>query len=128
MLRRSALKYAARAMLHSVERRRHPQRFIQTDRTPWDEIYSDGIMAVRHYSLPPMERIPVGDEWVAVQHDKHRLPLVLVPALGIHSWTFDLMPNRSMVRYLMARGHDVYVIDWARRGRSHAGARTPPRR
>ncbi len=118
MLRRSTLKYAARALLHSVERRRHPQRFIQTDQTPWDEIYRDGIMAVRHYSLPPMERIPVGDQWVPVQRDKHRLPLVLIPALGIHCWTFDLMPNRSMVRYLMARGHDVYVVDWGRPSRA----------
>src|SRR5699024_7712099 len=51
---------------------------------------------------------------IPVQRDKHRRPLILVPALGIHCWTFDLMPNRSMVRYLMARGHDVYVIDWGR--------------
>ncbi len=69
-------------------------------------------MAVRHYSLPPMAAITVGEETVPVRRDKHRLPLILVPALGIHCWTFDLMPNRSMVRYLMARGHDVYLIDW----------------
>lgn len=114
MPRRSALKNSARAVRHVVERRRHPQRFIQTDKTPWDEIYRDGIMAVRHYSLPPMERIPVGGDSVPVARGKHRRPLILVPALGIHCWTFDLMPDRSMVRYLMARGHDVYVIDWGR--------------
>ncbi len=49
----SRLKNSLRAVGHIVERRRHPQRFIQVDKCPWDEIYRDGIMAVRHYSLPP---------------------------------------------------------------------------
>ncbi|AFT70620.1 Hydrolase, alpha/beta fold family protein [Alloalcanivorax dieselolei B5] len=109
---RFSLKNGARALGLAMERRRHPRRFIQTDKTPWDRIYQDGIMSVRHYSLPPMARIPVGDEMIPVERHQHRRPLLLVPALGIHCWTFDLMPNRSMVRYLMARGHDVYLIDW----------------
>ena len=112
MASRPSVKSSLRAFSHMVERRRHPRRFIQTDKTPWDEIYRNGIMALRHYSLPPMARIPVGDEEVPVSREKHRIPLILVPALGIHCWTYDLMPNRSMVRYLMARGHDVYLIDW----------------
>ncbi len=112
MAPRPSVKNSIRALGHAIERRRHPHRFIQTDKTPWDEIHRDGIMAVRHYSLPPMESIPVGDERVAVRREKHRVPLLLVPALGIHCWTYDIMPNRSMVRYLMARGYDVYLIDW----------------
>ena len=112
MAPRPSVKSSLRALSHMVERRRHPRRFIQTDKTPWDEIYRNGIMALRHYSLPPMARIPVGDEEIPVRREKHRIPLILVPALGIHCWTYDLMPNRSMVRYLMARGHDVYLIDW----------------
>lgn len=112
MAARQSVKNSIRALGHAFERRRHPRRFIQTDKTPWDEIHRDGIMAVRHYSLPPMESIPVGEDRVAVQRQKHRVPLLLVPALGIHCWTYDIMPNRSMVRYLMARGYDVYLIDW----------------
>lgn len=96
----------------ALERRRHPQHFILTDKTPWFEIFRDGIMSVRHYSLPPMQRINVEGQELDVRKKKHKLPLLLVPALGIHSWTFDIMPSRSMVRYLMARGHDVYLIDW----------------
>ena len=57
MAPRPSLKHSARALLHAVERRRHPRRFIQTDKTPWEEIHRDGIMAVRHYSLPPMAAI-----------------------------------------------------------------------
>lgn len=96
----------------AFERRRHPQHFILTDKTPWIEVFRDGIMSVRHYSLPPMQRISIEGQEVEVRNRKHKLPLLLVPALGIHSWTFDIMPSRSMVRYLMARGHDVYLIDW----------------
>tara|TARA_B100000676_G_C17990571_1_gene794641 strand:+ start:322 stop:1446 length:1125 start_codon:yes stop_codon:yes gene_type:complete len=110
----SRLKTSLRAVGHIVERRRHPQRFIQIDKCPWDEIYRDGIMAVRHYSLPPMSEIPVNDEMMPVERNKFRVPLILVPALGIHCWTYDLMPNRSMVRYLMARGYDIYLIDWGK--------------
>ncbi|MTT53438.1 alpha/beta fold hydrolase [Alcanivorax sp. VBW004] len=110
----SRLKNSLRAVGHIVERRRHPQRFIQVDKCPWDEIYRDGIMAVRHYSLPPMAEIPLNDDVLPVSADKHRIPLLLVPALGIHCWTYDLMPNRSMVRYLMARGYDVYLVDWGK--------------
>jgi polyhydroxyalkanoate synthase len=100
------------ALSTAFERRRHPQHFILTDKTPWMEIYRNGIMSVRHYSLPPMQSITVEDQTIPVQEEKHRIPLLLVPALGIHSWTFDIMPNRSMVRYLMARGYQVYLIDW----------------
>lgn len=96
----------------AFERRRHPQHFILTDKTPWIEVFHDGIMSVRHYSLPPMQSITIEGQAVPVRNKKHKLPLLLVPALGIHSWTFDIMPSRSMVRYLMARGHDVYLIDW----------------
>ena len=110
----SRLKTSLRAVGHIVERRRHPQRFIQIDKCPWDEIYRDGIMAVRHYSLPPMSEIPVNDEMMPVTRNKYRTPLILVPALGIHCWTYDLMPNRSMVRYLMARGYDIYLVDWGK--------------
>lgn len=116
MTRSSNLRNRARsglsALNNAIERRRHPQHFIRTDRTPWIEIYRDSIMSVRHYSLPPVKQIQVNADTLDVETKKHRIPLVLIPALGIHSWTFDIKPNRSMVRYLMARGYQVYLIDW----------------
>lgn len=103
-----------RMLAHAVERRRHPQRFILVDQTPWHEIYRDGIMAVRHYTLPARDSIVVEDRTVPVETGRHATPVLLVPALGIQPWTFDLMPTRSMVRYLMARGFDVYLLDWGK--------------
>lgn len=111
---RSKLESGWRAVSHAVERRRHPQRFILNDKTPWVEIYRDGIMAVRHYTLPAMDAITVDGQTVPVSEQRHRIPVLLVPALGIQPWTWDLMPSRSMVRYLMARGYDVYLLDWGK--------------
>lgn len=106
------VKWSISALSTAYERRRHPEKFIQVNKTPWQEIYRDGIMSVRHYSLPEGNTIQIGDKALPVTTQKHRTPLLLVTALGIHSWTFDIMPSRSMVRYLMARGFDVFVIDW----------------
>ncbi|MAX55722.1 MAG: polyhydroxyalkanoate synthase [Alcanivoracaceae bacterium] len=117
----SRFRTSLRAVGHIVERRRHPDRFINVDKTPWDEIYRDGIMAVRHYSLPPGSTIELNDDTLAVQRERHRIPLILVPALGIHCWTYDLMPNRSMVKYLMARGYDVYLVDWGKPSQAEHG-------
>src|SRR5690606_16290324 len=113
------LKSGLRALRHAVERRRHPQRFILVDQTPWEEIFRDDIMSVRRYRLPAMDRISVDGEPVPVADGVARTLLLLVPALGIHAWTFDIMPNRSMVRYLMARGFEVYLLDWGRPSASH---------
>lgn len=112
MPRAPLFRTGLRAVSHAVERRRHPQRFIRVDKTPWDEIYRDGIMAVRHYTLPPTDTVQVEEQALPIARETHRVPILLVPALGIHAWTFDIMPTRSMVRYLMARGFDVYLLDW----------------
>jgi poly[(R)-3-hydroxyalkanoate] polymerase subunit PhaC len=114
MSRSRKLKSAWRAVTHAVERRTHPQNFILNDKTPWVEIYRDGIMAVRHYTLPPMDTISVDGKAVDVSKTPHKTPILLIPALGIQAWTWDLMPSRSMVRYLMARGYEVYLLDWGK--------------
>lgn len=39
-------------------------------------------------------------------------PIVLVPSLINRHYVLDLMPGRSLAEWLVARGHDVYCIDW----------------
>ncbi len=39
-------------------------------------------------------------------------PVVLVPSLINRHYVLDLMPQKSFVEWLVARGHDVYCIDW----------------
>lgn len=39
-------------------------------------------------------------------------PIVMVPSLINRHYVLDLLPQRSFVEYLVARGHDVFIIDW----------------
>ena len=39
-------------------------------------------------------------------------PLLLVPSLINRHYVLDLQPGKSFAEWLVAKGHDVYVIDW----------------
>lgn len=43
-------------------------------------------------------------------------PVLLVPSLINRHYVLDLMPGKSLVEFLVARGHDVFVIDWGTPG------------
>jgi polyhydroxyalkanoate synthase len=94
---------------------------IQSGRT-WFELVHDGdLMAVRYYGLPEEEEIELVDgSMMPVQRKQHAVPLVLVPPLGVTTETFDLMPQRSMVRYMAANGFKTYLVDWGKPKKEHA--------
>jgi len=100
------------SVINAVERQLFSDNFIVSNQTPYDLIYSDRIMSVRHYLPLEEDEIHVGDEIVGVNRQRHRTPVVLVPPLAATSMIFDLLPQRSLVRFLLARGFDVYLIDW----------------
>ena len=52
------MKGSLQALSHALERRRHPHRFILTDKTPWVEVFRDGIMGL------------VSRAWLAVARPK----------------------------------------------------------
>ncbi len=98
----------------------HKESLVQSGKTPYTVIHTGDPMSVRHYDLADSE-IPLADNTVlAVQKKKHAIPLVLVPPLGVTTETFDLMPQRSLVRYMAARGFQTYLIDWGTPERRHA--------
>jgi polyhydroxyalkanoate synthase len=43
---------------------------------------------------------------------RHRTPILLVPSLINRWYVLDLAPGRSFAEWLVAQGHDVYIIDW----------------
>ncbi len=47
----------------------------------------------------------------------YRKPVLLVPSLINRHYVLDLMPGKSFAEWLVARGHDVYVIDWGTPGK-----------
>ncbi|MGH8461223.1 MAG: alpha/beta fold hydrolase [Stenotrophobium sp.] len=94
---------------------------VKSGRT-WFELVHDGDpMAVRYYGLPDEEDIELVDgSRMPICREQHALPLVLVPPLGVTTETFDLMPQRSLVRYMAARGFKTYLIDWGKPKKEHA--------
>lgn len=73
--------------------------------TPATTIYTEGRLRVLRYApLPPGEHIPP----IAA----HGVPVLCVPSLINRYYVMDLAPSRSLVRALLARGLDVYMLDW----------------
>lgn len=97
------------------------QQLVKSGRT-WFELVHDGdLMSVRYYGLPDEDDIELADGTrLPIERNRHPVPLVIVPPLGVTADVFDLLPQRSLVRYMAARGFDVYLIDWGRPRREHA--------
>ena len=71
--------------------------------TPKDVVWEDGKLKLVRYR--PVVEKPVSP------------PVVITYALVNRYYMIDLQPDRSMVRELLARGIDLYVIDWGYPGR-----------
>jgi len=73
---------------------------VKVGQTPSDVIFEEGRMRLLHYRPPP--NVPSAD----------RPPLLCVYALINKPYIMDLQPGISVVESLLARGIDVYLIDW----------------
>jgi len=95
--------YAANAL----DRRFRPERLVQTNTTPFNIIFQDGLMCVRHYPRSQAEE---------AQNSPKRLPILFLPPLGVPAWVYDLMHDRSLVRFFSEAGWEVYLVDWGSPG------------
>ncbi len=94
---------------------------VKSGRTGFEIIYQGDLMSVRHYSPPVESEIELADgSMMSVARKLHHVPLVLIPPLGVTTETFDLMRNRSLARYMSARGFKTYLIDWGKPQKRHA--------
>ena len=46
----------------------------------------------------------------------HPMPVLMVPSLINRHYVLDLLPQRSFAAYMVAQGHEVYIIDWGTPG------------
>ena len=98
-----------------------PGLLVRSEQTPHELIHDYKITSVRYY--PPLEedQIELSDgRDLRVRDETVDVPLVLIPPLAARHTIFDLMPNRSLVKYFVARGFRVYLVDWGEPGREHA--------
>ena len=89
---------------------------IQAERTPFEVIHQIDIARLRYY--PPLResQIKVGNSTVDVAQRRYQTPLVIVAPLAVNMFIYDMFPERSLVRYLNARGFKVYMVDWGSPG------------
>ena len=118
------LQQKARPWLHRLDNGRarlfDAERLSQAEQTPYDTLFDDGLVKLRYY--PPLQEkaIPLSDGTVMpVSEHTQRTPLVLVAPLAVNMLIYDLFPQRSLVRYLRARGFELYRVDWGRPGKYH---------
>lgn len=113
------------ALSNAYTRLFKPETLVKADLTPYQLLLDQGLLKLRYY--PPLQdnSIRLGDDELPVTHERHRTPVVLVPPLAASTLIFDLLPERSLVRFLLAQGYPVYLVDFGepRRAHSHLGVR-----
>ena len=93
---------------------------VKADLTPYEVLFDRGLLKLRYYPPLTEDHIQIGTRRVAVKKKKHRTPILLVPPLAASTLIFDLLPERSLVRYLLAQGFSVYLVDFGEPHREHA--------
>jgi len=95
------------------------ESLVQAEKTPFDVIYQKDIVRLRYY--PPLKEseIELDGQTIKVEKKTHKIPLVMVAPLAVNMYIYDLFPERSLVKYLRAKGFELYLIDWGRPGWDH---------
>jgi polyhydroxyalkanoate synthase len=75
---------------------------VEIGTAPKDEIYREDKL--RLYRYRPVEGVAA--------KTRSRVPLLICYALVNRPYMMDLQPDRSLIRGLLNRGVDVYLIDW----------------
>lgn len=90
-----------------------------------------GLLAIARLLLrrpPPLGQTPADvvhaeNKWQLLRYRPQRpggpafrTPVVIVPSLINRHYVLDLSPGRSFVESMVARGHDVFIIDWGTPG------------
>ncbi|MDS1310841.1 MULTISPECIES: alpha/beta fold hydrolase [Marinobacter] len=93
---------------------------VQAGQTPFETLHTDGLVSLRYY--PPLKEdvIELDGITIPVETNRHRTPVVIIPPLAVNMLIYDLFPQRSLVRFLRAKGFEVYLIDWGVPTRAHS--------
>lgn len=101
-----------KSIQHGLEQYFFRDNFVLSNQSDYQLILSDRIMSLRRYLPIAEDSIEIAGDTLNVSRVKHAIPLILIPPLAATAVIFDLMPQRSLVRYFLAQGFDVYLVDW----------------
>jgi poly(3-hydroxyalkanoate) synthetase len=85
---------------------------VQAEQTPFEVIYQKEIIRLRYYPPLKEKQIEIAGKTIPVEPVQHAIPLVLVAPLAVNMYIYDLFADRSLVKYLQARGFKLYLVDW----------------
>ena len=114
------LERAVAWVTNAIERQTNAASFVVADLTPYDLIFEAGLLSVRRYRPLEESEITIGEQVIPVRRKRHRVPLLLVPPLAADPLNFDLLPHRSLVRFLLAEGFKVYLVDFGSPEANHS--------
>jgi polyhydroxyalkanoate synthase len=100
---RSGFEAAFRAMVNGEH--------APLGQTPSEVVYTEDKLRLLHY-VPV--RVPGVSQGVP---EPAPVPVLIVPSFLYRYTVLDLVPGASLVGYLVARGLDVYLLDWGTPGR-----------
>ena len=108
------------SIMNSLERHLNKDALIMAGLTDHEVIYRDDLLSVYHYYPLNDKEIKIGNHSIPVQKNQYRIPLVCIPPLLAPGFAFDLFPERSLVRYFLAKGFQVYLVDFGSPDKSHS--------
>lgn len=111
--------FAKEAVTNAGDRFLRAQSLTRADQTPYEVLHDDGLVKLRHYLPLSDAEIDIDGTLTPVSRQHHRVPVVIVPPLAVKMSIYDLLPERSLVRFLLAHGFSVYLIDWGVPSRQH---------
>ena len=112
-------KPARRILNNANDRIFRARDLVLAEQTPFEVVHSNDLVKLRHYLPITQNEVMVDGIAMTVNKNTHKVPLVIVPPLAVNMLIYDLFPERSLVKYFVAQGFDVYLIDWGMPTRKH---------
>ena len=112
-------KPARRILNNANDRLFRARDLVLAEQTPYEVVHSNDLVKLRHYLPITQNEVMVDGIAMTVNKNTHKVPLVIVPPLAVNMLIYDLFPERSLVKYFVAQGFDVYLIDWGMPTRKH---------
>ena len=112
-------KPARRILNNANDRIFRARDLVLAEQTPFEVVHSNDLVKLRHYLPITQNEVMVDGVPMTVNKNTHKVPLVIVPPLAVNMLIYDLFPERSLVKYFVAQGFDVYLIDWGMPTRKH---------